>query len=50
MDDTRLGTGYQSQHAALYDMTHLEKESMYSDPVGQPLGQELRIQQEERPW
>jgi hypothetical protein len=23
---------------------------MYSDPVGQPLGQELRIQQEEQPW
>jgi hypothetical protein len=50
MDDTRLGTGYQSQHAALDDMTHLEKESRYPDPDVQVLGQELHTQQEEQPW
>jgi hypothetical protein len=50
MDDTRLGTGYQSQHAALDDITYLEKESRYADPDGQALGQERGTQQEESPW
>jgi hypothetical protein len=50
MDETRFGTGSQCLHMHLNAMTNLEKVSKYSDPGGQPLGQERYTLQEEQPW